>query len=90
MEAMKEHGATEVSHVCFSLSPCADHWYVQIVLETEYDNLAALRLYDTFGFIREKRLFRFYLNGKDAFRLVHVVPSSETRVVDDKDPPGNK
>jgi hypothetical protein len=26
------------------------------------------------GFIREKRLYRFYLNGKDAFRLVLVVP----------------
>lgn len=22
------------------------------------------------GFVREKRLFRFYLNGKDAFRLI--------------------
>ena len=42
----------------------------QVVLETEYDNTAALSLYESLGFIREKRLYRFYLNGKDAFRLV--------------------
>lgn len=40
------------------------------MLETEYDNAPALALYDSLGFMREKRLFRFYLNGKDAFRLV--------------------
>jgi peptide alpha-N-acetyltransferase len=44
------------------------------VLETEYDNVAALSLYESLGFIREKRLYRFYLNGKDAFRLVLAVP----------------
>lgn len=44
------------------------------MLETEYDNFAALSLYESLGFIREKRLHRFYLNGKDAFRLVLVVP----------------
>jgi peptide alpha-N-acetyltransferase len=46
----------------------------EIVLETEYDNFAALSLYESLGFIREKRLHRFYLNGKDAFRLVLVIP----------------
>ncbi|KAJ4500614.1 hypothetical protein C8R41DRAFT_431851 [Lentinula lateritia] len=46
----------------------------EIVLETEYDNDAALSLYESLGFIREKRLYRFYLNGKDAFRLVLSVP----------------
>ncbi|CCM02107.1 uncharacterized protein FIBRA_04184 [Fibroporia radiculosa] len=49
----------------------------EVVLETEYDNSAALSLYESLGFIREKRLFRFYLNGKDAFRLVLVVPPVE-------------
>ena len=48
-------------------------WCLQVVLETEFDNSAALSLYESLGFIREKRLFRFYLNGKDAFRLVLVV-----------------
>jgi peptide alpha-N-acetyltransferase len=42
---------------------------LQVILETEFDNAAALALYESLGFIREKQLFRFYLNGKDAFRL---------------------
>jgi len=46
----------------------------EIVLETEFDNHAALSLYESLGFIREKRLHRFYLNGKDAFRLVLAIP----------------
>jgi len=50
----------------------------EIVLETEYDNCAALSLYESLGFIREKRLYRFYLNGKDAFRLVLQVPQSDS------------
>jgi len=49
----------------------------QIVLETEYDNFAALSLYESLGFMREKRLHRFYLNGKDAFRLVLVMPPAK-------------
>lgn len=49
----------------------------QVILETEYDNAAALSLYESLGFIREKRLFRFYLNGKDAFRLVLEIPVSD-------------
>ncbi|KAG6837772.1 hypothetical protein H0H93_001699 [Arthromyces matolae] len=50
----------------------------EIILETEYDNYAALSLYESLGFIREKRLHRFYLNGKDAFRLVLAVPSDNS------------
>ncbi|KAI0752181.1 acyl-CoA N-acyltransferase [Fomes fomentarius] len=46
------------------------HGVEEVVLETEFDNSAALSLYESLGFIREKRLWRFYLNGKDAFRLV--------------------
>lgn len=52
----------------------------EIVLETEYDNHAALALYESLGFIREKRLYRFYLNGKDAFRLVLDLPHDNTNV----------
>lgn len=44
----------------------------EIVLETEFDNKAALAFYASLGFIREKRLFAFYLNRKDALRLVKV------------------
>ena len=32
--------------------------------------MPALALYTSLGFVPEKRLHRFYLNGKDAFRLV--------------------
>ncbi|PCH43030.1 acyl-CoA N-acyltransferase [Wolfiporia cocos MD-104 SS10] len=57
-----------------SLETMKLHGVEEVVLETEFDNTAALSLYESLGFIREKRLFRFYLNGKDAFRLVLVVP----------------
>ncbi|KAF9447483.1 acyl-CoA N-acyltransferase [Macrolepiota fuliginosa MF-IS2] len=50
----------------------------EIVLETEFDNYAALSLYESLGFIREKRLYRFYLNGKDAFRLVRAMPPPDS------------
>lgn len=38
----------------------------EVILETEYDNKPSLGLYERQGFRRSKRLFRFYLNGKDA------------------------
>lgn len=39
------------------------------MLETEVTNQPALRLYGQLGFMRDKRLVRYYLNGNDAFRL---------------------
>lgn len=42
----------------------------EVMLETEVTNTAAVRLYENRGFFREKRLYRFYLNGNDAFRLI--------------------
>ncbi|XP_014235939.1 N-alpha-acetyltransferase 30 [Trichogramma pretiosum] len=41
----------------------------EIVLETEITNQPALKLYENLGFVRDKRLFRYYLNGVDALRL---------------------
>ncbi|KAF0295549.1 N-alpha-acetyltransferase 30 [Amphibalanus amphitrite] len=41
----------------------------EVVLETEVTNKGALRLYENLGFVRDKRLFRYYLNGVDALRL---------------------
>ncbi|UZJ52795.1 hypothetical protein CBS101457_002115 [Exobasidium rhododendri] len=46
----------------------------EIVLETETDNVSSLRLYENLGFLREKRIFNFYLNGKDCFRLLLEIP----------------
>ncbi|XP_057289044.1 N-alpha-acetyltransferase 30 isoform X4 [Pezoporus wallicus] len=40
-----------------------------VVLETEITNKSALKLYENLGFVRDKRLFRYYLNGVDALRL---------------------
>lgn len=42
----------------------------EIALETEVDNVPSLRIYENLGFLRTKRLHRYYLNGNTAFRLV--------------------
>ncbi|KAF2274862.1 acyl-CoA N-acyltransferase [Westerdykella ornata] len=42
----------------------------EVVLETEVTNAASLKLYQRLGFLRSKRLHRYYLNGNAAFRLV--------------------
>ncbi|KAI8820581.1 putative acyltransfersase [Fimicolochytrium jonesii] len=41
----------------------------EVVLETEETNKGALALYQNLGFVRDKRMERYYLNGVDAFRL---------------------
>ena len=41
----------------------------EAILETEVTNTAALRLYDSLGFLREKHLRSYYLNGNDAYKL---------------------
>jgi peptide alpha-N-acetyltransferase len=42
----------------------------EIVLETEETNGTAMRLYERLGFLRSKKLHRYYLNGNSAYRLV--------------------
>ncbi|KAI1007716.1 hypothetical protein K3495_g512 [Podosphaera aphanis] len=42
----------------------------EVVLETEETNIPAMKLYERLGFIRSKKLHRYYLNGNSAFRLV--------------------
>lgn len=39
------------------------------MLEAEVSNRAALDLYSKLGFVREKRLPNYYMNGSDAYRL---------------------
>ncbi|KAG5016834.1 hypothetical protein JHK82_022479 [Glycine max] len=48
-----------------------------VTLEAEVTNKGALALYGRLGFIRAKRLFHYYLNGVDAFRLKLLFPRSE-------------
>jgi N-alpha-acetyltransferase 30 len=50
-----------------------NHGSHEVVIETEYDNYSSLSLYDSFGFIREKRLKRFYSNGKDAYVSLLII-----------------
>lgn len=42
----------------------------EVVLETEETNVPAMKLYERLGFIRSKKLHRYYLNGSSAYRLV--------------------
>lgn len=44
--------------------------WTQIALETEETNEAAMKLYERLGFLRSKKLHRYYLNGNSAYRLV--------------------
>ncbi|XP_015943780.1 N-alpha-acetyltransferase MAK3 [Arachis duranensis] len=49
----------------------------EVTLESEVTNKGALALYGRLGFIRAKRLFHYYLNGVDAFRLKLRFPRPE-------------
>jgi len=42
----------------------------EIALETEETNTAAMKLYERLGFLRSKKLHRYYLNGNSAYRLL--------------------
>ncbi|KAH8819711.1 acyl-CoA N-acyltransferase [Xylogone sp. PMI_703] len=42
----------------------------EVVLETEATNTPAMKLYERLGFLRSKKLHRYYLNGNSAYRLV--------------------
>lgn len=42
-------------------------------------SLSALRVYESLGFLRDKRLLRYYLNGADAFRLKLLLPEPDAR-----------
>nr|CAD1820437.1 unnamed protein product [Ananas comosus var. bracteatus] len=51
----------------------------EVTLEAEVTNKGALALYGRLGFIRAKRLYRYYLNGVDAFRLKLLFPRPTLR-----------
>ena len=57
----------------------------QIALETEVTNTAAMKLYERLGFLRSKRLHRYYLNGNSAFRFLLFVKESVTAYSDEYD-----
>lgn len=51
----------------------------EIMLETEINNYNALKLYEGLGFLRIKRLYHYYLNTHDAYRL--ILPISQKSFV---------
>ncbi|KAF2102225.1 acyl-CoA N-acyltransferase [Rhizodiscina lignyota] len=54
----------------------------EVVLETETSNSASLKLYERLGFLRSKRLHRYYLNGSTAFRLLlYLREGAGTRIL---------
>ncbi|CAN3368366.1 N-alpha-acetyltransferase 30 [Diutina catenulata] len=53
----------------------------EMMLETEVINIGALRLYESLGFLRTKRLYRYYLNTHDAYRLIlPLTDKAHTRI----------
>lgn len=58
----------------------------EVVLEAEGTNAGALRLYEQLGFIRDKLLEKYYLNGNGAYRLkLRLRPLSATAEFGDED-----
>ncbi|KAI1438162.1 GAG protein N-acetyltransferase [Xylaria sp. CBS 124048] len=49
----------------------------EIVLETEETNIPAMRLYERLGFLRSKKLHRYYLNGNSAYRLILLLKPAD-------------
>ena len=41
----------------------------EISIETEFDNYAALNLYESFGFVRTKMYLNYYFNANNAYKL---------------------
>lgn len=74
IEQMREMGCDEVRFSSapappVACAPAGANIRTQVVLEAEESNKGALALYLNLGFIKSKRLLRYYLNGSDAFRL---------------------
>ena len=58
----------------------------EIVLETEETNIPAMRLYERLGFLRSKKLHRYYLNGNSAYRLVLLLKPTDVDATTDLAP----
>ena len=56
----------------------------EIALETEETNITAMKLYESLGFLRSKKLHRYYLNGSNAYRLLlYLKPGIASIPMDD-------
>lgn len=56
----------------------------EVLLETEVDNIDSLRLYQRLGFVKEKRLYSFYLNGELAIKSHSVGQSQHDKATADE------
>jgi len=61
--------------VCAAFKVMIAEGVEEVMLEAETNNYAALKLYENLGFIRDKRLHKYYLSGQDAFRLKMLLPA---------------
>lgn len=59
--------------VCRAIKEMANQGGDEVVLETEITNKGAIGLYENLGFLKDKRLHKYYLNGQDAFRLKMIL-----------------
>jgi peptide alpha-N-acetyltransferase len=55
--------------VCCAIDVMRELGCDEVVLETELTNRKAMALYLKLGFVKDKRLTRYYFSGNDAFRL---------------------
>ncbi|KAK7992296.1 hypothetical protein PG988_001090 [Apiospora saccharicola] len=73
--AYRGHGIA-TALVKMAIDAMVDRNADEVVLETEETNTAAMRLYERLGFLRSKKLHRYYLNGNSAYRLVLLLKAS--------------
>ncbi|PUU81572.1 acyl-CoA N-acyltransferase [Tuber borchii] len=80
MLAVKEHyrgKGIATNLVKMAIKAMIERGADEVALETEITNTAAMRLYEGLGFLRSKRLHRYYLNGNSAFRLLLPLKSQQ-------------
>ncbi|KAI0012388.1 acyl-CoA N-acyltransferase [Xylariaceae sp. FL0662B] len=63
--------------VKMAIDAMAERHADEIILETEETNIPAMRLYERLGFLRSKKLHRYYLNGNSAYRLVLLLKPTD-------------
>ncbi|OTA95980.1 hypothetical protein M434DRAFT_393273 [Hypoxylon sp. CO27-5] len=74
--AFRGHGIA-TTLVKMAIDAMAERNADEVVLETEETNIPAMRLYERLGFLRSKKLHRYYLNGNSAYRLVLLLKSTD-------------
>ncbi|KAI1406323.1 acyl-CoA N-acyltransferase [Hypoxylon fuscum] len=75
--AFRGHGIA-TALVKMAIDAMAERHADEVVLETEETNTPAMRLYERLGFLRSKKLHRYYLNGNSAYRLVLLLEPTDT------------